>query len=197
MDMNMFWQVSNLANMLCPVTTALDLGQSDKTTIADACNLFMNLLNEPVLQDHREKVQKRFDFVIKPCHLVAYMLHHQVPGCRADPWADLDSEGVSNLWRWSFPPSSHCFLSRSNPLFSFLLHCQRPGQQPNDMVESLGIIINRSPGWLHQLYCGATICSGIICSSGASLSVALGCYSPSSATSSDSRKLQSWCSSTG
>ena len=37
MDMNMFRQVSDLANMLRPVATALDLGQSDKTTIADAC----------------------------------------------------------------------------------------------------------------------------------------------------------------
>ena len=33
MDVNMFQQVSNLANMLRPVTTALDLGQSDKTTL--------------------------------------------------------------------------------------------------------------------------------------------------------------------
>ena len=37
MDVNMFRQVRDLANMLRPVTTALDLGQSDKTTIADAC----------------------------------------------------------------------------------------------------------------------------------------------------------------
>ena len=36
-DMNMFQQVSDLANMLRPVATALDLGQSDKATIADAC----------------------------------------------------------------------------------------------------------------------------------------------------------------
>ena len=69
----MFRQVSDLANMPRPVTTALDLGQRDKTTIADACNIFMNLLNEPVLQDHRNNVQKRFHFVIKPCHLVACM----------------------------------------------------------------------------------------------------------------------------
>ena len=80
MDMNMFRQVSDLANMLRPVATALDLGQSDKATIADACNIFMNLLNEPVLQDHRDKVQKRFDFVIKPCHLVAYMFHPKYLG---------------------------------------------------------------------------------------------------------------------
>ena len=45
-----------MANMLRPVTTALDLGQRDKTTIADACNIFMNLLNEPVMQVHRDKV---------------------------------------------------------------------------------------------------------------------------------------------
>ena len=34
MDMNMFRQVSDLANMLRPVTTALDLGQSDMLMLA-------------------------------------------------------------------------------------------------------------------------------------------------------------------
>ena len=41
----------------------------------------MNLLNEPALQDHCDKVQKRFDFV-KPCHLVAYMFHPKYLGAR-------------------------------------------------------------------------------------------------------------------
>ena len=54
MDMNMFRQVRDLANMLCPVTTALDLGQSGKTTITDACNIFMNLLSHHCLRPGAE-----------------------------------------------------------------------------------------------------------------------------------------------
>ena len=94
MVMNMFRQVSDLANMLRPVTTALDLGQNDKTTIADACNIFMNLLSEPVLQDNRNKVQKRFDFVIMPCHLVAYMLLPKYLG------AGLTLEQIETVKEW-------------------------------------------------------------------------------------------------
>ena len=94
MDMNMFQQVRDLANMLRPVANALDLGESAKTTIADACNFFMNLLNEPVLQDHCDKVQKRFDFVLKPCHLVVYMFHPKYLGAR------LTLEQIETVKEW-------------------------------------------------------------------------------------------------
>ncbi len=52
MDINLFKQVKDLAAMLSPVAKALDRSQSDKTTIADACDIFFDLLNEPVLRDH-------------------------------------------------------------------------------------------------------------------------------------------------
>jgi len=78
--MNLFKQVTDLANMLRPIAIALDKGQSDNTTIADACDIFLGLLNEPLLQNHRHKVEKRFDFVIKPCHLAAYMFHPKYMG---------------------------------------------------------------------------------------------------------------------
>jgi hypothetical protein len=75
MDMNLFRQVSDLAATLRPVAAALDKSQSDNTTRADAPELFFNLIAEPTLQDHRDKIQKRFDFVIQPCHLAAYLFH--------------------------------------------------------------------------------------------------------------------------
>ena len=46
-DINLFRQVSDLAKMLRPVAIALDKGQDDNATIADACEIFLNLLNEP------------------------------------------------------------------------------------------------------------------------------------------------------
>ena len=111
----MFQQVSDLANMLRPVATTLDLGQSDKTTIADACNIFMNLLNELVLQDHRDKVQKRFDFVIKPCHLVAYMFHPKYLG------AGLTLKQIETVKEWlickdeAFLPAAIAFQAEAIP----------------------------------------------------------------------------------
>lgn len=80
MDMNLFRQVSDLAAMLRPVAAALDKSQSDNTTIADAPELFFNLIAEPILQDNRDKIQKRFDFVIQPCHLAAYLFHPKYMG---------------------------------------------------------------------------------------------------------------------
>ena len=154
----MFQQVSDLANMLRPVATALDLGQSDKIAIADACNIFMNLLNESVLQDHCDKVQKRFDFVLKPCHLVAYKFHPKYLG------AELPLEQIETKLSSQQP-----LLSKQNPFSASFFTARGRGQQPSDMVESLGLIINKSPRWLHRLHGGAIDCSGIICSSGASL----------------------------
>ena len=80
--------------MLRPVATALDLGQSDKNTISDAGNIFMNLLNEPVMQDHRDQVKKRFDFIIKSCHLVANMFHPKYLG------AGLTLEQIKTVKEW-------------------------------------------------------------------------------------------------
>ena len=162
----MFRQVSDLANMLRPVATALDLGQSDKTTIADACNIFMNLLNEPVLQNHRDKVQKKFDFLITLCHLVAYMFHPKYLG------AGLTLEQIETVKKWLICKDEAfsqqpLLSSRSNPFSSFLVHHQRPGQQPSDM--GCWAHHHRYPRWLHRLNGDATVCSGIICSSGASL----------------------------
>ena len=168
MVMNMFQQVSDLANMLCPVATALDLGQSDKTTIADACNIMMNLLNEPVLQDHRDKDQKRFNFVIKPYHLLAYMFHPKYLG------AGMTLEQIETMKEWlickdeAFLPAAIAFQTEAT-LFQLPSSLPGLGQQPNDIVESLGFTINRSPRWLHQLHGGATVCNGIICRSGLSL----------------------------
>ena len=84
MDMNMFRQVSDLANMLRPVTTALDLGQSDKTTIADACNIFMSLL---MRQSCKIIATKSRRGLTSSSSLPPGCLHVSppAPGCRADP----------------------------------------------------------------------------------------------------------------
>lgn len=63
-DLNLFMQVSDLANMLKPVAAALDKAQNDKTGIADVCDMFYSLTLEPALHDHLDKVQKRYDFAI-------------------------------------------------------------------------------------------------------------------------------------
>ena len=109
----MFRQVRDLANMLRPVTTALDLGQSDKTTIADACNIFMNLLNEPVLQDHHNNVQKRLDFIIK-------------------------REGVADLKDEAFLPAAIAFQAEATPFPASFFIARGWASNPVTCVKALG-----------------------------------------------------------
>ena len=49
MDMNLYRQVKDLADMLWPMAKAIDLAQSDKTNLADAYSIFQDLLTEPSL----------------------------------------------------------------------------------------------------------------------------------------------------
>ena len=151
----------------------------------------MNLINEPVLQDYRDKVQKRFDFVIKPCHLVACMLHPKYLD------AGLTLEQIETIKEWlickdevflpaaiasqaeatSFPASFFTARDRaSNPVTWWKALAYH--QQVSQMASSTSRW-RYSLQWHHRQLSES--------------SVALGWYSPSSATSSDSRKLQSWC----
>jgi len=105
MDMNLYNQVRDLADMLRPVAIALDRAQNDKTTIADACEIFFRLLNEPTLQDNKQKVQKRFDMVINPCHLAAYIFHPKYLGEGLTPeQKELATEWIINKDDGFLPP---------------------------------------------------------------------------------------------
>ena len=151
MDMNMFQQVRDLANMLCPVTTALDLEQSDKTTIADACNIFMNLLNESVLQDHRNKVQKRFAFVIKPCHLVAYMFLPKY----LSAWLTL--EQIETVKEWlickdeAFRPAAIAFQAEATPFPASFFTTRGRASNPVTWWKALGSSLTGLPHSLINL----------------------------------------------
>ena len=115
MDMNLFTQVSDLAEILRPVAKALDRAQNDKTNLADACDIFFSLQLEPTLQDHRAALQKRFDFVIRPCHLVAYMFHPKYLG------EQLSQEQVEIAREWllnkgeDFLPAAIAFQAEAAP----------------------------------------------------------------------------------
>ena len=94
MDMNLFHQVNDLANQLRPVAVALDKAQSDKTGLADACDIFYCLLAEPVLQPHKDAMMKRFNQAITPYHRTAYMLHPKYDGLQMT----LDQVEMAKCW---------------------------------------------------------------------------------------------------
>ena len=80
MNVKLYRQIKDLADLLRPVSIAIDLAQRDSTCLAEACKIFLSLLMNPILEPEKAKVQKRFDEAILPCHLVAYMLHPKYAG---------------------------------------------------------------------------------------------------------------------
>ena len=78
-DFNLLQQVKDLIKQLKPVSTALDIVQTDSTAIADACHLWCNLLKDN-LKPHFEKIKKKFEKAIFPCHFLAYLLHPKYKG---------------------------------------------------------------------------------------------------------------------
>ena len=98
----------------------------------------MNLLNEPVLQDHRDKVQKRFDIVIKPCHLVAYMFH---PKCLG---AGLTLEHIETVKEWlickdeAFLPAAIAFQAEATPFPASFFTARGWASNPVTQWKALG-----------------------------------------------------------
>ena len=80
MNMGLYRQVKDLIEQLQPVANAIDMAQKDSTNLAAACHIMLNLLEAPQLQPHENQVQHRFNQAIKPCHLVAYMMHPKYNG---------------------------------------------------------------------------------------------------------------------
>lgn len=93
-DFNLYRQIRDLAEQLRPVANAIDRAQSDNCRLADACDIFLDLEQNPVLDPHKATVQKRYKQAILPCHLAAYKLHPKYQGERLSPEQD---EAV-NMW---------------------------------------------------------------------------------------------------
>ena len=66
--------VHDLAAHLCLVSQALDLCQSDKCGIADACHEWL-LLSDPVFQPHIKLIENHIKWAVLIEHLAAYLLH--------------------------------------------------------------------------------------------------------------------------
>lgn len=81
-DINLHKQCKDLASQLRPVANAIDRTQSDTCSLADACAVWLTLLEEPSLQsrEHKKIVVSRFNKAIKQCHLAAYKLHPKYRG---------------------------------------------------------------------------------------------------------------------
>ena len=114
-DYSLCKNAMDLVEQLRPIASALDRCQSDGSSLADACDLCLSLLSEPVLCPHEKTVSKRFKDAITPEHLTAYMLH---PQYRGEKLTDEQRQDVSILLNPSFIATFISFHSRQRLLLS-------------------------------------------------------------------------------
>ena len=74
------------------IMKALNVLQSDKSSIATACEQWLELLNCPDLQQHRQKIQKRCDQVLTPAHYLANLLHPEYRGKLLNAQQKIDAQ---------------------------------------------------------------------------------------------------------
>ncbi len=84
-DFTIYRNAKDLTAQLQPIATALGICQRDSATIADACHVWIELLNNPVLTPHKTVLEKRFKQAVLPGHMVAYKLHPQFQGKQLSP----------------------------------------------------------------------------------------------------------------
>lgn len=80
MDYSLFKQARDLADQLRPIAEGIDITQSDNATLADACEVWLGLIENNLLQPHKKLVAARFKKAVLTEHLVAYKLHPKYQG---------------------------------------------------------------------------------------------------------------------
>ena len=73
-NVGLYNKVKNLQKQLAPISSALDRLQSDSSTIADACEIWLDLLLNPDLQPYHTKVLNRFKQAMTSSHYLANLL---------------------------------------------------------------------------------------------------------------------------
>ena len=79
-NVGLFNEVKNLQSQLQPVSVALDKLQSDTSTIADSCEIWLDLLQSASLAPYSDKVRHRFRQAMTPTHYLANLLHPMYRG---------------------------------------------------------------------------------------------------------------------
>ena len=131
MDNTLYRKIKDLAEVLRPVTVAIDKAQRDTTCLADATEIFLGLLNNPVLAPYQDKVQKRFGDAILPCHLVAYMLHPKYAGEHLSPAQIEVAKGWLVERNESFIVPAISFQAQAEPFPASFFRAEARGMKPS------------------------------------------------------------------
>ena len=82
---HVFSEAKILFEQLKLVSGALNRLQEDKATIADALDVWADLVSDEKLSHYVKQVNKRFNEAMKPCHYLANLLHPVYRGKKLKP----------------------------------------------------------------------------------------------------------------
>lgn len=121
-NVGLFNEIKNLQKRLQPISSALDHLQSDGSTIADACEIWLNLLQHTDLQPYQAKVQNRFKQAMTPSHYLANLLHPVYRGKNLQPEHVTSAQDLLLSSHTDTVPDLLSFMTDSLPLPKTLLH---------------------------------------------------------------------------
>ena len=121
-NVGLFNEVKHLQLQLQPVSIALDNLQSDSSTIADACETWLDLLNNPDLKAYKDKVRNRFQQAMTPTHFLANILHPQYRGKSLLPDQVSSAQDLLLTTKPDILPDLLSFMTDSLQIPASLLH---------------------------------------------------------------------------
>ena len=108
-------QAKYLQDQLQPIYNGLNTLQSDNSNIADACHIWLTLLNDELLNPYQEKVHLRFNQAMTPFHFLAFCLHPKYRG-RGLNKEQLESANELVTSKWHGVVSDLCaFQAETDP----------------------------------------------------------------------------------
>ena len=120
-NIGLFSEVKNLQKHLAPVSSALDRLQSDSSTIADACEIWLDLIQNPDLQPYHTKVQNRFNQAMTSSHYLANLLHPVYRGKKLQPEHVTSAQDLLLTTKPTTVPDLLEFMTDSAPIPKTLL----------------------------------------------------------------------------
>jgi len=103
-DYNLYKDVTDVVQMLDPVSQALDKLQGEKANVSEACHTWLGLIEEESLQACKSIVSTRMNKALKPFHFFAYLMDHKYRGKRLSPeQREIAREWLKNIQVENFP----------------------------------------------------------------------------------------------
>lgn len=115
-NVGLFSEVKHLQTQLQPISRALDSFQSDTATIADACEQWNDLLQNPDLEPYRKNVDKRFKQAMTPNHYLANLVHPIYKGRKLRPEHVTSAQELLHETKPELVPELLNYMSETLPI---------------------------------------------------------------------------------